>query len=225
MMYQSRVYEVRVQNTSQIRFDYQWDLKKFTTVYRPDATCPFSVEPHSGFIGAGQISVFRFRFSPDEVDDFIAEFELAMPFLSAMDPAVVRVSGLSRRPLCHIDVPMSDYISAGRRHPAYTDPLPDDVRVIEVFSRKIGLKTEKCFDVINPTSMPYEVKWQRADRSDQRIVQCLTPHALISSGKRYRVKFAYTPVSVKTVESQWVFVIHEHNITIHFLIVGRIMPS
>jgi hydrocephalus-inducing protein len=44
MMYQTRVYEVRVQNTSQIRFDYQWQLKKLTTAYRPDAPCPFSVE-------------------------------------------------------------------------------------------------------------------------------------------------------------------------------------
>jgi hydrocephalus-inducing protein len=148
-----------------------------------------------------------------------------IPFLSAMDPAVVRVTGLSRRPLCHIDVPMCDYISAGRRYPAYNDPLPDDVRVVEVFSRKIGLKTEKSFDVINPTSMPYDIKWHRADKSDKRIVQCLTPQAVVSSGRRYRVKFAYTPVSVKTVESQWVFAIQEHNITIHFLIVGRIMPS
>ena len=119
---------------------------------------------------------------------------------------------------------MSDYISAGRRHPAYNDPLPEDIRVVEIFAKGIGSKTVKKFDLINPTSMPYEIKWTKGDKSTAPI-KCVVPQALVSSGKRYSVGFSYTPKSVKTVESLWIFTIEQHNIRIPFLIVGKIMPS
>jgi hydrocephalus-inducing protein len=183
------------------------------------------VEPHAGVVAEGQTTVFKFRFAPDEVDDYTTIYKFAVPFLQGMEPSLVSVFGLSRRPLCHIDAEMSDYISAGRRYPAYTDPLPEDVKVIELFSSGIGTKTQRKFDLINPTAYPYEVNWKRVDRSDERIVQCLVPHALVSSGKRYRLGFQYTPISVKAVESLWLLSIEEHNVHIHFLIVGRIRPS
>jgi hydrocephalus-inducing protein len=224
MMYQSRIFEVRVTNTCQIRFNYEWQVQSFTTVHALTRS-PFSVEPHSGVIAEGQTTVFKFRFAPEEVDDYATIYKFAVPFLQTMEPTMVSVFGLSRRPLCHIDAEMSDYISAGRRHPAYTDPLPEDVKVIELFSSGIGAKTQKKFDLINPTAYPYEVTWKRLDRSDDRIMQCLVPHALVSSGKRYRLGFQYTPVSVKTVESLWLLSIAAHDVNIHFLIVGRIRPS
>jgi hydrocephalus-inducing protein len=225
MMYQSRVYDIRVTNTSQIRFDYQWELQESKNARLSGGGCPFSIMPSSGFISAGATKVFKVRFSPMEVDDFRAVYLLRIPFLSAMEPAIVQIFGFSRRPLCHFDIPLSDYISAGRRHPAYNDPLPDDVKVIELFASGIGAKTIKKFDIINPTSAAYEVRWKRLDKVIVNPIQCIVTLALVSSGKRYGIGFQYCPVSVKTIESLWLFSIPDYGVFIHFLIVGRIMPG
>jgi hydrocephalus-inducing protein len=126
--------------------------------------------------------------------------------------------------MCHFNVELSDYLSAGRRHPDYTYTLPDDIRVIELFSKGLGQKTLKKFELINPTGSAYEVIWRYIGEGTSSIT-CETTHGLISSGKRSIVMFGYAPVSVKTVESLWEFQIPEQSIRVQFLFVGRIMPQ
>lgn len=224
MMYERRVYDIKVTNTSQIKFEYQWSLEDATALRKTTTGTPFSIMPDTGVLTGGQSKIFKVHFAPEEVDDFTATFKMMIPYLSVMEPPRIYVTGLSRRPLCHFNVEMSDYLSAGRRHPAYTDPLPEDVKVIELFSKGIGKKTIKKFEVINPTSAPYEITWTKVNPDDAPSVQCLVPQALVSSGKKYVIGFTYTPTSVKTVESLWQFRIKEHNVNINFLIVGRIIP-
>jgi hypothetical protein len=115
-------------------------------------------------------------------------------------------------------------LSAGRRHPNYTDPLPDGVKVIEMFSKRIGQRTISTFEIINTTEAPYEIIWQRCGSGDDSAVQCNSSRAFISSGKRHIASFSFTPVSVKTLESLWHFSIPEHDLHVHLLIVGRMMP-
>jgi hydrocephalus-inducing protein len=225
MMYQSRVVEVRVTNPSSIRFDYTWsadDFQALRTDYAITRKTPFSVRPVSGFIDPGQFTVFKVIFTPEEVDDFTGSLKMDIPYLFSMDPAVIVVTALSRRPLCHFNVEVSDYLSAGRRHPDYVDVLPEGIRVIEIFSPAVGVRKFKRFEVINPTSSPYEIVW--VQRSEKNAIECETPNALVSSGKRYSVSFSYAPTSVKTVEMQFDFMIPSHAVTIPVLLVGRIMP-
>ena len=134
------------------------------------------------------------------------------------------VSGYSQRPLVHFDVDLSDYITAGRRHPNYNYPIPDDIRVIELFSSGIGKTSCKKIKIINPTSNPYEITWDEDNEHNSPAITCDSTRALVSSGKTYTISFSYKPTSLKAVESLWSFAIPEHNVTIPFLIVGKIMP-
>jgi hydrocephalus-inducing protein len=225
MMYQTRMAECRLTSNSQIRFDYNWRVSKFLSLrtnYAQTRPPPFSIDPVSGYIEAGATTIFKVNFTPLEVDDFTAQLCCDIPFLSQSDPPVISLSGLSRRPMCHFNVELSDYLVAGRRHPDYTYPLPSDIKVIELFAKSVGHKTLKRFDLINPTASPYEVRWKYIGEGPTPIY-CETPNGLISGGKRSIIIFGYLPVSVKAIESLWEFQIPEQSIRVQFLFVGRIM--
>ena len=201
------------------------DLVALKTNYVEMNGSPFKVLPESGFVEPGATAVFRIVFSPLEVDDFSAKLVCQIPYLAQeQSPPIVNITGFSRRPLCHFDVTMSDYISAGRRHPDYTYPLPDGIKVMEIFSGKVGLRNIKKFAIINATNEPYETRWINISDNSNGAIACITPQALISSGKKYQMSFSYTPASVKTVESLWEFQIPAHQISVKLLVVGRIMP-
>lgn len=228
MMFQSRTVECKITNTSQIRFEYQWIVTQFHCLrsdYAATNKPPFNVFPTSGFIEAGHSTVFKVKFTPEEVDDFTATLICDIPYLTQMKPPSIKVTGFSRRPLCHFNVDMSDYISAGRRHPDYTEELPDDVKVIEIFSPSVGTRSTKKFEIINPTASPYQVNWTIDYDASGGALFCDTPSAVVSSGKRHMASFTYLPTSVKTLEKLYEFHIPEHNVRIPFLVVGRIMPN
>jgi len=222
MMYQSRYSELHITNTSQIRFEYQWMLNTFESLrtdYAQTRPSPFVIEPSSGIIEAGQTSTFRVTFLPMEVDDFTATYKCVIPYFSG-DPICISLNGLSRRPFCHFNVETSDYLT--RRHPDFTYQLPDNVKVIEIFSKGIGIKVNRKIDVINPTSTPYETHWSAINDSSSGAITCDGSNAFIPSGKHYNFYFTYNPQSVKTVECLYEFKIDEHDIKVYFLFVGRI---
>ena len=226
MMFETRVVEVTLRNTCNICFEYGWRTLQFTSHqgnYSKTHRSPFSVLPKTGVIESGKSTVFKVCFTPEEVDDFSAILQCEIPFLSQMEPPRIDVSGFSRRPLCHFNVNLSDYISAGRRHSDYNYPLPDDVRVLELFSSGIGKKTFKKFEIVNTTSHPYEIVWTKNQEHSNDSIVCETTRSFISSGTGFSVSFSFLPKSVKTVESLWNFAIPEHQVQIPFLIVGRIM--
>jgi hydrocephalus-inducing protein len=228
MMFQSRMAEAKVTNISQIRFEYRWILEKLDclrTDYAREHVLPFSVLPTSGYIEAGQSTTFQVSFAPEEVDDFKAVLLCDIPFLSQMQPLRIQVTGFSRRPLCHFNAVFCDYISGGRRHPDYTYPLSDDVKVVEIFAKGVGARTLKKFDIINPTSAAYEIIWTLINDSANGQVNCEIPNAIVSSGRRHVATFSYLPTSVKTVEALFEFHIPEHNVRVPLLVVGRIMPA
>lgn len=254
MMYDTRISTVEIQNTSSIKFDYSWVMNKYSALrggpeYEISHKSPFSVMPASGFINAGEMKTFQVRFSPEEVDDFSSYLWMDITYLNQQqqhqqmlvqekpvkeqaeamqliqDYPEIYVSGYSQRPLCHFDVDLSDYISAGRRHPDYNYPLPEDIRVIELFSSGIGKESSKRMQVINATVDPYEIKWDCIQEHSSPTIACDSSRALVSSGKRYSIMFSYKPTSLKTVESLWEFSIPDHNVVVPFLIVGRIMPK
>lgn len=223
MMFQARYAEIKMTNTCQIRFDFEWKLEKFDSLrtdYSSARPPAFSIEPVSGFIESGQSTTFRAVFAPLEVDDFTATFKCNIPFLTTCEPPQVTMSGLSRRPICHFNVTVTDYLT--RRHPDFNDALPENVKVLELFSKAVGKRSSKKVEIINPTASPYETSWALIrDRSNGSIT-CDTDKSLISSGKRYMFSFTYNPNSAKTVECLYEFNIPEHEIKIPFLFVGRI---
>jgi hydrocephalus-inducing protein len=183
------------------------------------------VLPSSGFIEAGQSTVFRVQFSPEEVDDFKAVLLCDIPYLSQLPPLRINVSGFSRRPLCHFNAQLSDYISGGRRHPDYTFPLPADIKVIEIFATAVGMRTQKRFEILNPTGNAYEIEWTVLHDTSNGQVTCETANAFVSSGRKHMATFSYIPASVKTVETYFEFQIPEHHVRVPLLVVGRIIPA
>ena len=223
MMYQTRSADVKVTNTCQIRMEYTWIVQKFESLRsdycltRPSA---FSIEPSTGFIEAGQSTTFHVLFAPMEVDDFVCVMKCNIPYLSLSDPPKINLNGLSRRPLCHFNVKVSDYLE--RRHPDFTYELPNDVKVIELFSSGIGTKKIFKLEVVNPTAAPYDTNWSIVNDNSNGAITIENNSALLSSGKRYLFFVSFVPNSAKLVESLWEFSIPEHEIKIPFLFVGRI---
>lgn len=229
MMFEKRSVEFTMTNTSQIRFKFDWTTKQFGAIktnYASSHSCPFNVEPSSGFLDAGESATFVANFVPEEVDEFSAHLVCDIPFLKQMNPPDIRVTGRSRRPVCHFYLETSDYLTANRRHPDFTDPLPKDVRVVEICASKLKKLYTKKFGILNTTDTPYEVTWERIDKNDDDFcpIICSYPRALISSGKQHMAQFSYRAVSAKTVESLWLFSIPEYNIHITFLFVGKMVP-
>jgi hydrocephalus-inducing protein len=228
MMFQTRIVETRVTNPSSIRIEYQWVVQKFEclrTSYAREHVPAFSVRPVSGIIEAGQSTVFSVQFAPQEVDDFRGLLVCDIPYLWQQQPLKIAVSGFSRRPLCHFNVPLSDYISGGRRHPDYTFPLPADIRAIEIFAAAVGMRTQQRFEILNPTGTAYEIQWIVLTDTSNGQMTCETATAFVPSGRKHMATFSYVPLSVKTVETVFEFQIPEHNIRVPLLVVGRIIPA
>lgn len=145
-------------------------------------------------------------------------------FLVNLEPPTILVSAYSKRPLCHIQTDGSDYLTAKRRPPDYKYPIPEDIRVIEIFSKRVNVSVTKKFEVINPTSNSYEIAWIENPEYNSPCIQCDNLNVTISGGKRMLMSFTYTPSSLRPIEAIWEFDILSHNIRIPILFVGRVMP-
>jgi hydrocephalus-inducing protein len=225
MMLATRIATASITNSSKIRFSYTWNCSNFnslSTDYAKTRRSPFSVNPASGVIDPGQTTAFQVMFAPEEVDEFSGLLVCQIPGIGRNDPPVIRVTGRSRRPLCHFNLETSDYLTGGRRRADSGDPLPDDIKVIELISKGIGVKGKKRFEIINTTDIPYEIRWNCI--SENPAIVCDVPTAMISSGKVHSAGFSYLPTSVRTVESMWEFTIPSHGATVKMLVVGRIVP-
>lgn len=224
MMYMTRSADVKFQNQSQIKINYQWICSSYKTLGNDitDPSCnPFSISPATGIIEGGQILIFKVEFSPKEVDDYIATYHCNLPFSSSA-PISLNLSGLSKRPVCHVNIPQSNYLNSNFRPPEFISVLPDDTKILEIFSKKVGIGTTKKVEIINPTSSSYEITFEFVRATENSAIKCKTSLALISSGKNNSVIFSYKPQSNSTVESLWKFQIPSRNIVYHVLVVGRI---
>ena len=225
MMFQKVQVPVTMTNPSQIGFNFHWFTYNFQSLHGEYSTTlpsPFNMIPADGTIKAGQTINFLCEFNPQEVDEFSGKLRCEIPFLTQMPPPEISVTGMSRRPICHINVDASDYITSGRRLPEFTESLPPDVRVVEISSKRIGERVVKRIEIINTTSNPYEFNWTKQYESTKDIISCETPSGLISSGKKFQVIFSYKPNSPKVVESLWTFSIPVFNVKAPVLIIGKV---
>jgi hydrocephalus-inducing protein len=115
---------------------------------------------------------------------------------------------------------VSDYLK--RRHPDFTEPVPEGTQVFEIFASAVKVKTIKKVEVINPTSSPYEIAWEVIRDDSGGTITCESQSALVSSGKRQYFTFQYIPATPRVVECLFQFTITEHQIKSSFLVVGRI---
>ncbi|NXI34967.1 HYDIN protein, partial [Galbula dea] len=198
------------------------------------ATPPFSIEPCSGSIPAGQEQLFQIKFSPLNVGDFegwmlCRSFLPSIPNLKPDQKGPeVALKGRSLMSKYHFELEDSDYISARRCNPQLQGPgrtpLDPSTRVVEVVAVGVGGRNSRTFTVLNPTSSTYSFQWTCQDPeapAEQVTFFCLTERGQIQPGKRAEMKFEFIPCALGITESFWVFTIPEESISVPFLLVGN----
>ncbi|XP_039618305.1 hydrocephalus-inducing protein-like [Polypterus senegalus] len=193
---------------------------------------PFSIEPIAGVIDPEEQQVFVIKFSPLELGEFEGEISCSIPNLKNTQGPAMTVKGRSLLPNCHFDLEDSDYIRSNRRNPDMKGPrgapprasLDANTRVIEFFSVGIKKTVSRTFNIMNPTSAPYTFQWRCDDQEDLKVqpaFRCLTEKGTVNSQKKTEITFEFLPQNLEITESFWSFVIHEQNITLPFLLVGK----
>ncbi|XP_074783220.1 hydrocephalus-inducing protein homolog isoform X2 [Athene noctua] len=192
------------------------------------ATPPFSVEPRSGTIPAGQEQLFQMKFSPVYVGDFESRMLCSIPNLRPNQKGPeVAVKGRSLMPLCHFELEDSDYITAKRHIPelqGLKGPMLDlDTRVIEFEAIGVRGRHSRTFMVMNPTSSTYSFQWTCQDPEaplEQVAFFCHTERGHIQPGKQAEMKFEFISGHLGITESFWAFTVPEQSFSVPFLLVG-----
>jgi hypothetical protein len=169
---------------------------------------PFSVEPASGRLEAGKTQQFKVKFSPLNVNDYVARLACRIANGEDGKPGlVVACKGRGLLPYCHFELPESDYISSGRRNPDLPGPsgaapglgLDPNTKVIEFSCVGSGTVSTRRFDIINPTNADYEYEWSNDDGQQNQHHHhqrgqfvCVTPRrGILPSGERCEAAFEF----------------------------------
>ncbi|XP_009996299.1 PREDICTED: hydrocephalus-inducing protein homolog [Chaetura pelagica] len=189
---------------------------------------PFSVEPCSGTIPAGQEQQFQMKFCPVHVKDFESHMLCSIPNLEPDQKGPeVAVKGTSLMPRYHFELEDSDYITARRHSSGVQGPKGTtfdlNTRVVEFAATGVGGRNCRTFLVMNPTGSMYSFRWTCQDPEappGQVAFFCLTERGQLQPGKKAELKFEFIPRHLDITESFWVFRIPEQSISVPFLLVG-----
>ncbi|CAD7939993.1 unnamed protein product [Amoebophrya sp. A120] len=151
----------------------------------------------------------------------------------------ISLNGSAVRPLCHFELPPSNYQSATNDDPK--------CMIIE-FPPSLGtrVRNTRRFYVLNPTGESYDFIWtqkqkeggsnqesssasggggglgQQEEQAAGSPFRCLTKHGHILSGKKFEMVFEYVPMSMGSHESNWVFQVMGKEVEQTFLVVGHV---
>lgn len=214
MMFQSRVYKFHMTNPSQVDIPFSW---RFDARNPSRHGCPFSILPATGVLCAQAEETFTLRFSPKEVDDYAYVAHAEVEGVEGLD-VDVDVRGRSNRPVCHFDLPASQYLERRGSGAA----LDGSTLVVEMESLGIRVKNSRRFYVRNPMSVSFNFKLEPFGEVNGRF-NCLSKEGVIPAGKKYEVVLTFVPDDVQVQESLWQFSIPDHHINQKLLLVGRVI--
>ncbi len=139
---------------------------------------------------------------------------------------VLNISGRALRPLCHFELPPSDYLE---RRPAGLPDLSSQIgavdsslRVIEFQSLGVRVKNTFRFGVVNPTNASYEFGWEVVGTPNP-CFRCGSSAGIILGGKRQEMVFEFTPATTEPAEAYYRFSIPSQSITAVFLVAGVVV--
>ena len=225
LMYTSRMVKFKLKNLSSIQANYTNKIARADTGVKDSGY--FTVTPKEGSIPPGGEEEITVRFAPREVED---DNERLLVFkIDNLDPSlpplVIELNGEADRPVCHFELPPSDYRERKGQEIAHVD---SKYNIIDFESIGTKVRNTKKFYVINPTNMGYEFVWRKEEESDGKggnyssFFKCLTEKGVVLSGKKFEMVFEYTPDLVGTHESYWTFEIPEKGLSQKFYIVGNV---
>eukprot|EP00397_Hematodinium_sp_SG-2012_P000030 GEMP01000030.1.p1 GENE.GEMP01000030.1~~GEMP01000030.1.p1 ORF type:complete len:4608 (+),score=1069.56 GEMP01000030.1:10-13833(+) len=219
MMFHAKLFRFTVKNTSTISMPFNW---RFIMEDGKSAQeLGYMLTPKTGVVPAAQTQEFVVRFSPTEVENFNGTAECDISDLSdACTPLSFPVFATAIRPVCHFELPSSDY---RERREGTIDPIDPKCMIIE-FPPSLGtkIKNTKRFYVLNPTAEPYDFVWVPDEDATEDCFRCITKRGTIHGGKKFEIVFEYVPLSVGTHEMMWNFTIVGKNVEQQFLVVGSV---
>ena len=224
LMFATKSFKFPLRNACSIAMPYKFKICSATTG-RLDAG-PYSVAPRDGTIAPGCNEMIVVKFSPTEVDNLnerllVCSLNNLAPDL---EPLVIELKGKSARPICHFELPATNY-----REKKAQDMLPIDssYQILEFESMGTKVKNTKRFYVVNPTNQGYEFEWEPEEKEGNDLAlkqfKCLTTKGVVLSGKKYEMIFEYTPEFIGTHESFWRFKIPSEKLSQNFLVVGSVL--
>ena len=261
MMYRERVHKFKFKNTSKSSIEYAWRVCFPDGQEDMEAENPFSIEPSDGKLQPNETVHIAVKFAPTEVDTFERKIICDIPNLDtrivktprpapeegekeplaeeegeaipeAQQQPVLEITGKSARPLCHLELEESDWLSGGRRPPTLTTPggkpVDPSSRCMEFESLGTQVRNTRRFFVMNPTNISYKYRWECDDGTGAAVAhlahafKCVHKEGFVLSGKKSEMVFEYTPDSDQLLESFWRFVIPEHDISVPFILVGHV---
>lgn len=118
----------------------------------------FYISPKVGSLKPDCIEQFEVKFSPTEIHSnnerfLVIQIENLEP---NSDPLVIELDGEAERPICHFELPQSNY----------REKKPDidsQYNIIEFESLGTKVKNVKRFYTVNPTATGYEFEWKRVE--------------------------------------------------------------
>ncbi|RKP17692.1 hypothetical protein ROZALSC1DRAFT_23958, partial [Rozella allomycis CSF55] len=217
------VFSFPIRNTGKISipFEFYFTLDDSTMTNSStinSAVNPFTVNPSSGTILAGESLLITIKFQPIEVDDYSLFLHLKLlNLLPGKSYPIIPIRGKSLRPLCHFELETKDYLFDSIQN--LSNSLDPNTRVIEI--ETIGIKKIiKNFYILNPTSITYDFEWVK-EGNEQGKLKCLTRQGTIVGGKKSEIIFEYSPDNIDVLETFWKFKIPSQNIQIPFMILCR----
>ncbi|KAJ8726486.1 hypothetical protein PYW07_001184 [Mythimna separata] len=184
---------------------------------------PFSIEPVKDCLKPGESRVFKVTFAPQDAFDYRVRLKSTIDNLDPYDQNLsCMIIVRSVIPYFHLDFEESDYLTSGRRKIVGLT-LPPRTSVLEFNVLGSGCY-KKTFNVINPTSEPYEFIFEMflSDNSGLIPFHCNKLKGYVEGGTSREVTFTFTPTAPGDYESHWKFEIPARNLLTHILVVGLV---
>jgi len=220
LMFQTRSTGFVLSNPSGVPLAYSWSVTEADGSAAVDDD--IMVTPISGEIPPEGTEHMTVKLTPSEVHHYNRRLVLQCPLVPADRlPAPLTVTAKSSRPLCHFELPASDYLSGGRRSPSRTPALDASTKVVEIDTVGVRVRATKRFYLVNPTNMSYEYTWAPNGGDAEGAIRCTTKRGVVLAGKKAEIVFEYVPAVLSEVEALYTFKIAEHGVSVSVLVVGR----
>ncbi|PFH36000.1 hypothetical protein BESB_056510 [Besnoitia besnoiti] len=158
-LFKSRKFAFTLVNPAKVTlpFEFHWE----DADHLRDEPPFYSLSPRKGVLAPSSRMEIGLTFAPTELRDFQRVLVCSFPTLFATtETRRMAVNASAIRPVCHFDLPPSDYRDRrARTNSAILDPK---IQIVEVTSVGIGIRNTKRFFVFNPTTSDFDFEWRPA---------------------------------------------------------------
>ncbi|OEH79817.1 hydrocephalus inducing related protein [Cyclospora cayetanensis] len=229
VLMKSRVFSFTLHNTSLVSLPFELFFEREK---ERDNPCFYHLNPSSGCIPSERHQEVRITFSPQDITDFSRNLVCCFPNLDHSSTSIsVPVSASGIRPICHLEIPPTDYFE---RHPQNSIlSLDSHVAVLEVGGVGVGIRHTRRFHVHNPTATDIDFECEPVDvpdestnavRAESLVAQpfkCLTRRGRVLACRKTELTFEYTATQLGYCERMWTFSIPSKQLVQRLLLVGR----